>query len=323
MRTPEFWDKKDPLSQMTRAVLMPIGSLYGATVRWNARRAQPYRPSVPVVCIGNLTAGGTGKTPIAIAVADSVIAHGRNPFFLSRGYGGRLRGPVVVGKEHTAEDVGDEPLLLSRKAATVVARDRRAGAALAVERGADVIVMDDGHQNFSIAKDLSIVVVDGETGFGNGLVLPAGPLREPVREGLKRADAVIVMGPGAPPLDDFSGPVLKAVVETASNSNWTGRRLIAFAGIGRPAKFFRSLQAQGADVVGMIAFPDHHFYTAKEIAGLKAKARDQNAQLITTEKDYVRLTTADREGIATLPIRVVIEPRDALDRLLDSLSVPR
>lgn len=323
MRAPEFWDKQDPLSQLARAVLAPIGSLYGATVRWKAQHARPYRPRVPVICVGNITAGGTGKTPIAIAIADAIIAHGKNPFFLTRGYGGHLAGPVVVGKGHTAAEVGDEPMLLSRKAATVVSRDRSAGAHLAVERGADVIVMDDGHQNFSIAKDLSIVVVDGESGFGNGRMLPAGPLREPVREGLRRADAVIVMGQASPSLDGYSGPVLRASVDVASDGNWRGRRVIAFAGIGRPEKFFRSLQSQGAEVVEMVAFPDHHPYSSGELASLKTKARDQNAQLITTEKDYVRLAVADRDSIATLPIRAVIQPRDAMDRLLDSLTVPR
>ncbi len=323
MRAPEFWDKQDPLSQLARAALTPIGSLYGATVRWKAHHVRPTRPAVPVICVGNITVGGTGKTPIAVAIADAVIARGKNPFFLSRGYGGRFAGPVVVGKEHTAEDVGDEPLILSRRAPTVVSRDRCAGAGRAVECGADVIIMDDGHQNFSIRKDLSIVVVDGETGFGNGRVLPAGPLRESVRQGLKRADAVIVMGPGAPSLDGYSGPVLSAALEHPSGGDWSGQRVVAFAGIGRPEKFFRSLQSQGADIVKMVAFPDHHPYTPAELAGLKAKARDQRAQLITTEKDYVRLAAAEREGVAMLPIGAVIAPADALDRLLDSLTAPR
>lgn len=323
MRAPEFWNRHDPMSRLAIAALTPLGSLYGATVRWKARRAKPYRPPIPVICIGNLTAGGSGKTPIAIAVADAVIARGKNPFFLTRGYGGRLEGPVVVRKQHTAEDVGDEPLILSRKSPTVVSRDRRAGAALGAERGADVIIMDDGHQNFAIAKDLSMVVVDGETGFGNGRILPAGPLREPVQQGLARADAVIVMGPGTPELEGFAGPVLHATAEPLPGAALNGRRVVAFAGIGRPRKFADSLEAQGAEIVEMVAFPDHHRYSPSEIAMLKGKARDQNAQLITTEKDHVRLAVAEREEIAMFPIRAAIDPLDALDRLLDSLIAPR
>jgi tetraacyldisaccharide 4'-kinase len=323
MRAPEFWDRRDSLSRLAIATLAPIGLLYGATLRWKARNARPYHAAVPVICVGNITAGGSGKTPIALAIADAIIARGGNPYFLTRGYGGRLSGPIVVGKEHTALDVGDEPLILSGRAATVVSRDRRVGAALAVQRGADFIVMDDGFQNFSITKDLSIVVVDGEAGFGNGHVLPAGPLREPVGEGLKRADVVIVMGPGSPSLAGYSGPLLRAITMPVSSGDWSGRRVVAFAGIGRPAKFFCSLQAQGTEVVEMVAFPDHHAYGVGEIAELKRKARDQNAQLVTTEKDYVRLEVSQREGIAMLPIRTVIEPPGALERLLDSLAAPR
>lgn len=322
MRAPDFWDKHDLFSRLAITALTPVSALYGATVRWKSHNKEPFRAPVPVICVGNLTAGGSGKTPIALAIADAIIARGKNPFFLTRGYGGRLRGPLVVGKGHNAQDVGDEPLILSHLAATAVSRDRREGAKLAAERGADIIVMDDGHQNFAIEKDLSIVVVDAETGFGNGHVLPAGPLREPVRQGLARADAVVLMESGNPPLNGFKGPVLRATVEPATHESWKGRRVFAFAGIGRPEKFFRSVAAQGADVVGILAFPDHHCYTQDELAHLKAKARGENAQLITTEKDFVRLAVSDREGVAMLPIRAVITPVAELDRLLDSLLLP-
>jgi tetraacyldisaccharide 4'-kinase len=323
MRAPDFWDRSDPLSRLAVAALSPIGAIYSASVRWKFRNAEPYRCNAPVICIGNISAGGTGKTPTAIAVADAVIAHGKNPFFLTRGYGGRLKGPLVVAKEHSAADVGDEPLLLSRKAATVVSRDRRAGAELAYRRGADVIVMDDGHQNFSLAKDISIVVVDAATGFGNGRVLPAGPLREYVRQGLARADAVILMGDGDPQLDGFDGPVLRAHIEAAPGENWKGKRVVAFAGIGRPEKFFGSLKSLGAEIVAALPLPDHHLFAAEELARFEAMARDQNAQLITTEKDFVRLAAEVRQNIAVLPIRAVFEPPHTLDRLLDRLAEPR
>lgn len=322
MRAPDFWDRTDFLSRLAMRALSPLGALYGETVRYKAERAAPHRVRVPVICVGNISAGGTGKTPIAIAVADAIIARGRNPFFLTRGYGGKLKGPVVVSKSHRARDVGDEPLLLSRKASTVVARNRAEGAELAAERGADVIIMDDGHQNFSLAKDLSLIVVDGARGFGNGLVLPAGPLREPASQGLARADAVIISGDGNPTLTAFEGLVLRAHIAPAATANWRGRRVIAFAGIGRPEKFFASLAGLGADLVGTVRFADHHFYTTNEIGALKAKARAVKAQLVTTEKDFVRLTEAEREDIAVLPVCAAIEPIDALDRLLDRICSP-
>jgi tetraacyldisaccharide 4'-kinase len=321
MRAPDFWYRDDTAARLTAAVLAPLGRLYGATVRWNAAHAAPYRARIPVVCVGNISAGGTGKTPVAIAVADTIIAHGKNPFFLTRGYGGRLAGPLVVEKTHTAEDVGDEPLLLARKAPTVVARDRREGAMLAIERGADVIVMDDGHQNFALHKDLSLVVVDGERGFGNGHVLPAGPLREPPLQGLVRADAVIVTGDGNPDLPAFDGPVLRAHVVPAATTEWMGTKVVAFAGIGRPEKLFLTLAGLGAELAETIAFADHHPYTTIELSDLRARAK--NARLVTTEKDYVRIAPADRAGISFLPVHAVIDPHDGLDRLLDRLGGAR
>lgn len=323
MRAPDFWDRDDVRARIARAALAPFGALYSATVQWKSKHAVPYRARVPVICVGNISSGGTGKTPIAISIAERLAEHGRHPAFLSRGYGGRLQGPVLVSDKLSAAEVGDEPLLLARAAPTVVACDRRAGAEYAEAMGYDVIVMDDGHQNFSLAKDVSIVVVDGEKGFGNGRVLPAGPLRETIDNGLIRADAVILMGDGDPDLRTFGGPVLRARLEPPATVSFEGRRMLAFAGIGRPEKFFKTLQHLGADLAGMIAFPDHHPYSADEIAHLKIQAQDQKAQLITTEKDFVRVAQLDRDGVAVLPVRAVIEPKDALDRLLDSLIQPR
>jgi tetraacyldisaccharide 4'-kinase len=317
MRAPDFWYRDDFAARLATAALAPFGLLYAATVNWKVAHTKPYRARVPVVCIGNISAGGTGKTPIAIAVADAIIAHGRHPIFLTRGYGGKLAGPVMVSKTHTAEDVGDEPLLLARKAPAVVARDRRAGAILAIERGADVIVMDDGHQNFALHKDLSLVVVDGELGFGNGRVLPAGPLREPAAQGLSRADAVIVTGDGMPALPAFGKPVLRAHVAPTATADWKGAKVFAFAGIGRPEKLFHSLAELGAELVETIAFADHHHYTPAELSDLKSRAK--GVRLVTTEKDYVRIGLADRDGITCLPVTAAIEPQDGLDRLLDRL----
>jgi len=314
MRAPDFWKHDDWRSRL----LAPLGWLYGASVAWKARDAAPYRPDVAVICVGNLSVGGTGKTPVAIEIARLLVERGRNPFFLTRGYGGKLPGPLEVTADHYAAEVGDEPLLLAQTAPVIVSRDRRAGAMLAVEHGADTIIMDDGHQNFALAKDLSLVVVDGEAGFGNGRVVPAGPLREPIVQGLARADVVIVTGDGAPALGDFSKPVLRTHL-THLEPDIAGRRIVAFAGIGRPDKFFQSLRAQGANLLDIKSYADHHTYTAGEIARLRSKARAHNAELVTTEKDYVRLTPLEREGIRALPVRATFDDVAVLERLLDSL----
>lgn len=278
----------------------------------------PYRPKANVICVGNLTAGGSGKTPIVVAVALALTARGLRPVILSRGYRGRLHGPLFVDPEtNTAADTGDEPLLLARAVPVIVARNRVAGAQLADTEGFDAIVMDDGHQNFGVAKDLSIVAVDAETGFGNGRVLPAGPLREPVAQGLARAGAVILAGDGMPPLPGFNGPILRAHLVPADTEGLKGKQVIAFAGIGRPQKFFDTLQRLGVTIIEACRYADHHAYTASDIARLKAKARDHGAVLVTTEKDFVRLTPLQRENIAVLPVRAVFDDTAALDRLLE------
>jgi tetraacyldisaccharide 4'-kinase len=310
MRAPDFWKTRGPLALL----LAPLGCLYGLSVARKARKAAPYKSSARVVCVGNLTAGGSGKTPVAMAVAEDLIGRGKKVFFLTRGYGGSETGPLLVNGQ-SADAVGDEALLLARIAATIVARDRAAGAKLAEAQGAEVIVMDDGHQNFSLAKDLSLVVVDGASGFGNGLMIPAGPLREPVAQGLARADAVIVMNRGEPDLGLFSGPVLRAHLATEGDA-FRGKRVFAFAGIGRPEKFVETLQAQGAVVTGSQFFADHHPYTPAEIAALRRQAMD--ALLVTTEKDYVRLGPGMAAGIESLPVRARFDAAivPLLDRVL-------
>ena len=323
MHAPEMWDRQDFWSRLAIAALTPLGWIYGASVTWKVHKAAPYHAPVPVLCVGNLTVGGTGKTPVAIAIARALAARGRRPFFLSRGYGGKLHGPILVIPEHRADDVGDEPLLLAAAAPVVVSRERGEGALLAVEHGADVIVMDDGHQNFTIAKDLSLIVVDAEQQFGNGRILPAGPLRESVSQGLGRADAVVIVGDGEPPLAGYSGPVLRAHLTHVDVPALNGRSVVAFAGIGRPEKFFRSLHAFGAKIAATKRFDDHHLYTLSEIARLKATARAANALLVTTEKDYVRMTETEREGIVVLPVRAAIDNTPALELLLDRLLAPR
>jgi tetraacyldisaccharide 4'-kinase len=310
MRAPDFWGHRG----LPALLLAPLGALYGVSVALKTTFAKPFDPGLPVICVGNLTAGGSGKTPAAIAIADRLRAHGHKPFFLTRGYGGSEKGPAMASRAHSAAQMGDEALLLARAAPTIVARDRAQGARLAREKGATVLVMDDGHQNFTLRKSLSLVVVDAETGFGNGFQIPAGPLREPVVQGLARADAVILMGNGSPDLDGFSGPVLRAHLRVDGEA-FTGKQVFAFAGIGRPEKFVASLEDSGAEVMGSCFFDDHHPYTEDEIIELKAVAGE--AQLVTTEKDFVRLSVAQREGIRLLKAAAVFDDASALDGLLD------
>lgn len=323
MRAPDFWTRTDFVSRLVGALLTPFGWLYGASVAYRASHSHPYQAACRVLCVGNLTAGGTGKTPIAIAIAKALIARGAKPVFLTRGYGGNVRGPAFVTADDRATHVGDEPLLLAAVAPVIVSADRAAGAKLAEDNGFDTIVMDDGLQNFSLVKDLSVVVVDAGDGFGNNRILPAGPLREPVMQGLKRTQAVILNGDGlAPKLPGFAGPVLRTKLVQVGPS-MRGRRVVAFAGIGRPAKFFETLSQMGAEIVEQRAFGDHHVYTQADMARMKARARSENALLVTTEKDYVRLTATERDGIVPLPVEAIFDDLPGLDALLDSLTKRR
>jgi tetraacyldisaccharide 4'-kinase len=300
MRAPDFWRERGLMARL----LAPLGALYGASVAFKARHARPLDPAIPVICVGNLTAGGSGKTPVAIALAEMLRAKGHRPYFLTRGYGGSEKGPALATRGHSAAVMGDEALLLARAAPTIVARDRAAGAKLAREKGATVIVMDDGHQNFTLRKNLSLVVVDAETGFGNGFQIPAGPLREPVAQGLGRADAVALVGDGDPDLAGFRSPVLRVHLK-ADGASFADKKIFAFAGIGRPEKFVASLEAGGATVTGSCFFADHHPYEDDEILQLKAIAGD--AILVTTEKDFVRLTTSQREGVRVLKVAAAFD----------------
>ena len=310
MRAPDFWQSRGALALL----LAPLGWLYGASVAIKAALANPTQTRARVVCVGNLTAGGSGKTPVALALGAALMARGKTIAFLTRGYGGSQSGPVMVSPNDDPVRVGDEALLLANTAPTILAADRAAGARMS---NADVIVMDDGHQNFTLAKTLSVVVVDGETGFGNGLMIPAGPLREPVSQGLARADAVVIMGDGDVPLGNFSGPVLRANLKAESDA-LRGIRVFAFAGIGRPRKFIASLEDAGAIVTGSAFFPDHHPYSQSDLDSLIKRAG--GARLVTTQKDFVRLKPHQRMGIAVLPVRAVFDDSAQVSALLDRLS---
>lgn len=317
LKTPAFWYAPPG---MASRLLSPAGRLFAAVGRARRASAHPEPAGVPVICIGNLVAGGAGKTPVALAV--SALLGTREVRFLTRGYGGREKGPVLVDLAgHDAAAVGDEALLLAQARPTWVARDRLAGARSAAATGAEIIVMDDGFQNARLEKDLSILVVDGGAGFGNGHTIPAGPLREPVDSGLARADAVVVLGRDTAGVARRVGgrlPLLQARLEPdpATARALRGQPVVAFAGIGRPAKFFRTLDDMGARIVGRVAFADHHPYLPDEVMRLVEHAAGLGASLVTTAKDAVRLPPDARAMVRVVPVSVVWDDPSAPALLL-------
>jgi tetraacyldisaccharide 4'-kinase len=297
MHEPAFWYR--PASWMSR-LLKPLGALYGAVAAHRLQR-KGIDAGVPVFCVGNYHLGGAGKTPTVLALVKLLRDLGETPVVLSRGYGGRLRGPVMVDPDrHLAADVGDEPLMLSTTVAVAVARERIDGLALARSQGATAIVMDDGFQNPAIAKDAALIVIDARRGLGNACVFPAGPLRAPLLPQILRTDALIVIGEGgaaesvAAAVAAQDKPVLTAHLkaEDVSLASLRGKRVLAFAGIGDPARFFRTLRANGVEVVGERAFADHHRFSQDEIEQLAAEAKRNALSLVTTEKDLARLRIA-------------------------------
>ncbi len=329
MREPAFWWQPGQ-----GGLLSPLGGIYGAVAALRMR-SKGRSVGVPVICIGNPTVGGAGKTPTALAVGHILLAAHERLFFLSRGYGGRQSGPVRVDPAtHTAAAIGDEPLLLARLAPTIVARDRVAGAETAKRGGASIIVMDDGFQNPSLTKDLTILVVDGRRGIGNGRTIPAGPLRAPLETQISEADALIVVG---------RTDSLEAVIERARRYNvaifharlepdkatvaaLSGRGVFAFAGIGDPEKFYATLTEAGVRIGDRASFPDHHRYTASEAKDLVARADAANLVLLTTEKDLARLAGERRLAALAahanaLPVRLAIDEAEKFrDLVLGVLS---
>ncbi len=288
--------------------------------------ANPMRATVPVICVGNLVAGGAGKTPTALAIAARLQDHA--PHFLIRGYRGNSAALVQVDPaRHTAREVGDEALLLAAQAPTWASPDRRAAARAAIAAGAKVLVMDDGFQNPGLAKDVSFVVIDQGYGLGNGRLLPAGPLRESPSRGFARASAVIMVDDAAGisvPVDTGGLPTLAARLAPTPESveRLKGARVMAFAGIGRPEKFFQSLRDLQCDVVATRGFPDHHAYSDGELVALRADALTTGARLVTTTKDLARLSPRAREGIEVLEVEMIFSEPSALDALLAPVLTP-
>ncbi|HEX3367760.1 tetraacyldisaccharide 4'-kinase [Phenylobacterium sp.] len=333
LSTPRWWYVRHDAQRSggmptIRALLTPVSWIWAAVTARRIARAVPFDPGVPVICVGNLTVGGVGKTPVVSALAERLTARGLAVHLLSRGYGGRLEGPVRVDPDrHSSADVGDEPLMLAAHYPVWVARDRAAGAKAAATAGAQAIIMDDGHQNPSVKKTLSLVVVDGETRgedwpFGDGRVFPAGPMREPLAVGLARADAVLVLLPGDLPQADpeltalLRGPPLLTGHLQPTSAPPAGPQL-GFAGIGKPWKVAASLKAAGCELADFAPFPDHATYAEATLKALADRAAVFNAGLVTTEKDWVRLPPAWRARVVVWPVKAVFDDPAPLDALLD------
>jgi tetraacyldisaccharide 4'-kinase len=331
---PSWWYGAGP--SVAAAALAPLAALYGWAGQARFARAKPYRSRLPVVCVGNLTAGGTGKTPLTLYLCERLRGSGLNPAVLTRGYGSAEAGPRWVAPGDGADAVGDEALLLARAAPTLLARDRAAGARAiegAVAAGAvaaDAIVMDDGLQNPQLPKDLTLAVVDGRRGLGNGRVIPAGPLRAPLAFQLSLVDALVVNAPAASPDGEtgdavgerlrrhFTGPILHCSTVVAGDADWLkGRRVVAWAGIGAPQRFFGMLRTLGAEPAETVAFSDHARLAEADARRLLALAAQHRATLVSTAKDMARLTGATgaraelAAATAVLPIALAFPKADA------------
>lgn len=329
MRAPGFWSRPPGAPGLAAPALWPLSLIWrlATALRW--RLVRPETAPIPVVCVGNLTAGGAGKTPTTIALAQALAARGVAVHVVSRGHGGAARGPRRVDAlADAASEVGDEPLLLALWAPTWVSRDRAAGVRAAAREGARLALLDDGFQNPRLRKDLSVVVVDAGAGFGNGRVIPAGPLREPVASGLARADAAVLIGDDADAartLGDWPAlarlaPLRARLAPLAAAMPLDGADVVAFAGIGRPEKFFQTLRALGARLVAAHAFPDHAPYAPRILRRMIDEARAADAMLVTTEKDAARLPAAFRSQVLALPVRLSCDNAAAFEALIDRIA---
>ncbi len=320
IKTPSFWYDENEKTHIAEHLLSPFSYLYNLGRKIDQAGKKPQKIEIPVICVGNITAGGSGKTPTTLALLNLIRKHNlfRSPHILTRGYGGSEKGPTLVS-HHTAAEVGDEPLLLANNAPVVVSADRVKGAALAKDKGADIILMDDGFQNPSLIKDISILVIDGKTGFGNQKLLPAGPLREPVAEALKRAQIAVIIGEdkhNVSALIPQNIPIHTATIEVKTENLDKSKPVIAFAGLGRPEKFKNTLENNGFKIAGFYPYADHYPYKNADLEFMLLQTEKKRAALITTEKDIIRVPKQFREHVKTLPITLEFDEEDKLVEFL-------
>lgn len=323
MRAPTFWDKKE---SVWGKILNPLGRVYAFCVARRFRRTKPYQAGIPVICVGNLSVGGTGKTPVALAIGAFLARKGCSFFFLNHGYKAQKNGLVVDSRTHTALEVGDEALLLAETAPTVVDAHRDRGAQIAENNGAEALIMDDGFQNPSLIKTVSFVVVDGKRGFGNGRVLPAGPLREPVLTGLARADAVIVAGEDSWGVafylkqHNIDLPLLtgRFIADEMTLTPFKGKKVVAFAGIGCPEKFYDLLTKNSIMIQRHFSYPDHYHYTRFDLEEMLKKA--DGLPLVTTTKDWVKIPREFRKNIHVISGNFVFDDEKALADMMKGIS---
>lgn len=314
---PKFWTTP---GSVLSYILEPFSWFYQIGAVVHKQISRPYQASVPVISIGNIILGGAGKTPVTIAIAKTLQSMGYTPHIISRGYGGILKGPLQVNLEHQYVQVGDEPLLLSKYAPTWISKNRKAAVNLAIKSGADILLLDDAHQNYTLKKDMSFVVVNGSNGFGNGRIFPAGPLRQSIQSGLKEATTIVFISqnndPAPPALRSISCPIIRARIIPISPKPCA---VLGFAGIGYPEKFRQTLEQAGYEVRFFKSFPDHYPYTEEDIRKLRMRARVEKAYLITTEKDAMRIPHSCRNDILVLPMDLAFDPTSSLEAVLKNI----
>ena len=311
------------MSTFIKSALKPIASLYQIGHRIHSKSQKPQKVKIPVICIGNITTGGSGKTPTAIAI-NKIITENKlfnNPCFLTRGYGAKNQSTRFISVHEPTHETGDEPKILLNHSKTIISKNRHEGARLAQGSDHDIVIMDDGFQNNTLYKNVSLLVVDGNTGFGNECTLPAGPLREPIKDGIHKTNAVILIG------DDINGcltnipsekPIFKATIKAKSDKIDVSQKYLAFCGLAHPSKFFSTLNTSNINVIEHKEFADHHPYTQNELDQLVERAKKIGAKLITTEKDFVKIPPKFHDNIQTLPIELKFDDEKQLTEFLKS-----
>ena len=318
MKAPQFW--YEPNTWKAK-FLYPLGYFYNLLTLLRGKLAKPQSYSCLTICIGNLNVGGTGKTPTTIALAQHFLKKGLQVHVVSRGYKGKFQGTFLVDpQKHKSDEVGDEPLLMSEFTSVWVSNKRKNGIAAAENAGAQIVLLDDGFQDPSFHKDFSLIVVDGEKGFGNKKCMPAGPLRENIVQGFKRADALVIVGQRIYKFDTFPTH-LKIIHSTLkpieTGMNWKEGKYLAFAGIADPSKFFKTLRSLGANLIDCVALSDHQNLDGQVLKRLERKANSAHAQLVTTEKDAVRLSKTFRKNVLSLPVRIEFDDKNELENLFN------